>query len=97
MRKIVIKPKKLHKLAKEFIRSHALPENNLEGGRPKTYSDSFILTVASIQRLGGFSFREALKYCENSFSEVPSLSSFHERLKTFPQGFVSNFITQLGV
>jgi len=97
MRKTVIKPKKLHKLAKEFIRLHPLPENNLEGGRPKTYPDSLILTLASVQRLGEFSFRETLEYCGTCFARVPSVSSFHERLETFPRGFVRNFITQLGV
>src|SRR3989344_4126799 len=97
MRKIVIKPKKLHKLAQEFVRSHTLPENNLEGGRPKTYSDSLILTIASVQRLGEFSFRETLEYCEDFFSKVPSLSSFHERLETFPRGLIRDFIAQLGV
>ena len=97
MRKIVIRPKKLYKLAKEFVRLHALPENNLEGGRPKTYPDSLILTIASIQKLGEFSFRETLEYCGDSFSKVPSLSSFYERLETFPRGFIRNFIAQLGV
>jgi len=97
MRKIVIRPKRLHKLAKEFVRSSALPENNLEGGRPKTYPDSLILTIASIQRLGEFSFRETLEYCGTCFTGVPSVSSFHERLETFPREFVRNFITQLGV
>ena len=97
MRKIVIRPKKLHKLAKEFIRLHPLGENNLEGGRPKTYSDSLILTIASIKRLGEFSFRETLEYCGDFFSKVPSLSSFHEPLKTFPRQFVTNLIIKLGV
>ena len=96
MRKIVIKPKRLHKLAKEFIRLHPLPENNMEGGRPKTYSNSLILTIASIQKLGEFSFRETLKYCESYFAGVPSLSSFHERLEIFPRGFIKNFIAHLG-
>jgi len=97
MRKIIIRPKKLHKLAKEFIRLHSLPENNLEGGRPKTYPDSVILAIASVQRLGEFSFRETLEYCEDFFSEMPSLSSFHERLETFPRGLIRDFIAQLGV
>jgi hypothetical protein len=96
MRKTAINPKRLHKLAKEFVRLHASPESNLEGGRPKTYSDSLILTIASIQRLGEFSFRETLEYCQPHFVGVPSLSSFHERLEAFPRGFVKNFIAQLG-
>ena len=97
MRKIVIRPKKLHKLAKKFVRLHALPENNLEGGRPKNYSDSLILTLASIQRLGEFSFRETLEFSGASFESVPCLSSFHERLKTFPHRFIRDFIAQLGI
>jgi len=97
MRKIVIRPKKLYKLAKAFLRQHLLSENNLEGGRPKTYPDSLILTIASIQKLGEFSFRETLEYSETCFAAVPSLSSFHERLETFPRGFIKNFIAQLGV
>jgi hypothetical protein len=97
MKKIVIRPKKLYKLAKEFVRLNTLPENNLEGGRPKTYPDSLILTIASVQRLGRFSFRETLEYCGNSFPKVPSLSSFYERLEIFPRGFIRNFISQLGV
>ncbi len=84
-------------MAKEFIRLHSLPENNLEGGRPKTYPDSLILTLASIQRLGEFSFRETMEYCGTSFPEVPSLSSFHERLEAFPRGFVKSFIAELGI
>ncbi len=96
MRRIIIRPKKLHKLAKEFIRLHPLPENNLEGGRPKTYSSSLILTIAAIQKLGEFSFRETLEYCEGYFTAVPSLSSFHERLGIFPRGFIKSFITNLG-
>ncbi len=97
MRKIIIRPKKLHMLAKEFLRSRPIPENNLEGGRPKTYEDSFILTIAAIKRLGEFSFRETLEYCDTCFPRVPSISSFHERLETFPKGLVKSFIAQLGV
>ncbi len=97
MRKIIIRPKKLHKLAKEFLGSHSLIKNNIEGGRPKTYSDSLVLTIASIKRLGGFSFRETLEYCGTRFTKVPSLSSLHERLETFPSELIKNFVAQLGV
>jgi hypothetical protein len=97
MRKTVIRPKKLHALAKKFICSYALSKNNPEGGRPKTYPDSLILTIAAIQRLREFSFRETLEYCGNLFPKVPSLSSFHERLETFPRGLLKNFISELGV
>ena len=97
MRKIVIRPKRLYVLAKEFVRLHPLAEHGLEGGRPKTYPDALILTIATTQRLGDFSFREALEYCGYFFLKVPSLSSYHERLGTLPRGFIRSFIIQLGV
>ena len=59
MRRTTIKPKILYQLAKEYM--HTLPRRMYpRGGRPRTYDDALILTIASIQNLNQYSFREAL-------------------------------------
>lgn len=93
---MTIRPKKLRQLAREFLAASSLAERNAEGGRPKTYSDDLILTIAAVQKLGRFSFREALEYCKDSFPDLPSLSAYHERLQTFPQRLRKDFIAHLG-
>lgn len=96
MRKISIRPKKLYQLAKEFLRSRPISSKNSDGGRPKEYPDALILTIASVQKLGNLSFRQSLEYCGTFFSDVPSLSSYHERLEGFPQKIRRDFIVHLG-
>ena len=97
MRRIVLRPKKLYKLAREFIHLYSLPNENISnGGRPKAYSDALILTIMSIQKLGRFSFRETLEYCEAFFQKVPSLSSYYERIEIFPKKLFRKFIAHLG-
>lgn len=97
MRRTTIKPHRLHKLAQKFVRSNPMPRQNIaNGGRPKAFSDAMILTIMSIQRLGQFSFRETLKYCGDFFPEVPSLSSYHERIEIFPKRLFKKFFAHLG-
>lgn len=94
---MTIRPKKLRQLAREFLSTRPLAERNPEGGRPKAYPDDLILAIASVQKLGRFSFREALKYCKSYFPDLPSLSAYYERLQTFPKKLRKDFIAHLGV
>ena len=96
MRRTSIKPKRLHLLAQEYLGTKHIPPPNPKGGRPRTYDDALILTVACIQNLNGYSFREALEYCEDHFPELPALSSYHERLSKFTSDIAEGFIKFIG-
>lgn len=95
MRRTAIKPKRLYQLSREFMASQPCPGFNPEGGRPRTYDDSLILAIASIQNLHQFSFREALEFCEDFFPDLPTLSTYHYRLKTFNPRLPRKFIEYL--
>lgn len=98
MRKTAIRPKKLSQLARQFLREHSLPERSTDaaGGRPKSYPDDLILTLAAVQRLGPYSFRQALAYCADFFPDLPSLSAYYERLQALPKKLIKDFIAHLG-
>lgn len=83
MRRTTIKPKKLYELAREYLSTRHIPAPNSKGGRPRDYDDALILTIASIQNLNQYSFREALEYCEDYFADLPVLSTYHDRLSKF--------------
>lgn len=94
MRK-TISPKTIYHLAKEFAK---LEKKTLKKrGRPTEYSQSLVLTVASIQNLYGFSFRETLEFCQFFLGEMPSLSTFHYRVNTLNPETVKQFIAFLGM
>lgn len=96
MRRTSIKPKRLYQLAKEYLASRPVPPPNPKGGRPRDYDDALILTIASIQNLNQYSFREALEYCEDYFSDLPALSTYHERLSKFTSDIAQGFIEHIG-
>ncbi len=96
MRRTAIKPKRLYELAQEYMASRPVPLPNPQGGRPRTYDDVLILTIASIQNLNQYSFREALEYCEDHFSNLPSLSTYHDRLSQFTSDIAQGFIEYIG-
>jgi len=95
MRRTTIKPKILYRLAQEYIRT--LPRRTYaKGGRPRTYDDALILTIASLQNLNQYSFREALEYCEDYFSGLPALSTYHDRLSQFNASIAQGFTEYIG-
>lgn len=96
MRRTSIKPKKLYELAGEYLAGCHVPPPNLKGGRPRTYDDALILTIASIQNLNQYSFREALEYCEDHFKELPALSTYHDRLSRLTSDIAQGFIEYIG-
>lgn len=96
MRRTAIKPKRLYQLAVEFMASRPARTSHGEGGRPRIYDDALILTIASIQNLHQFSYREALEFCEDYFTELPTLSTYHYRLETFSPDIPQGFIEHLG-
>ena len=95
MRRTTIKPKILYQLAKEYM--SALPCRRYpKGGRPRTYDDALILTIAAIQNLNQYSFRETLEYSEDHFSDLPALSTYHDRLAEFTPDIAQGFIEYTG-
>lgn len=96
MRRTAIKPKKLYELAREYLATRHVPPPNPKGGRPRTYDDALILTIASIQNLNQYSFREALEYCEDYFADLPALSTYHDRLAQFTSDIAQGFIEYTG-
>lgn len=97
MRRTAIKPKRLYELAREYLALRHVPTPpNPEGGRPRTYDDALILTIASIQNLNQYSFREALEYCEDYFEELPALSTYHDRLAMLTSDIAQGFVEYTG-
>lgn len=96
MRRTAIKPKRLYQLAREYLAEKHVPPPNLHGGRPRTYDDALILTIACIQNLNQYSFREALEYCEDFFPDLPALSSYYDRLAQFTSDIAQGFIEHIG-
>jgi hypothetical protein len=96
MRRTAIKPKRLHQLAQEYLSVRPVLPPNPKGGRPRDYDDALILTIACIQNLNQYSFREALEYCEDHFPALPALSSYHERLAKFSSDTAQGFIEFVG-
>lgn len=93
MRRTAIKPKQIYQLARKYIASR--PGQESQGGRPRTFDNSLILTIASIQNLHQFSFREALEYCEDFFKDLPTLATYHYRLSKLPPDIPRGFIEYL--
>lgn len=96
MRRTSIKPQRLYQLAQEYVSGRPVAPSNPKGGRPRTYDDALILTIASIQNLNSYSFREALEYCEDHFPDLPALSTYHDRLAQFTPDITQGFIEHIG-
>lgn len=96
MRRTTIKPKRLYELAREYLSTRPAYCPSPEGGRPRTYDDALILTIASIQNLNQYSFREALEYCEDYFSDLPALSTYHDRLSQLTPDIAQGFVEHIG-
>ena len=73
-----------------------MPISNPGGGRPREYDDALILTIACIQNLNSYSFREALEYCEDYFKELPALSTYHDRLALLTSDIAQGFVEYIG-
>ena len=96
MRRTTIKPKRLYELACEYMALRHVPLSYPEGGRPREYNDALILTIACLQNLNQYSFREALEYCEDYFKELPALSGYHDRLKLLSSDIAQGFVEYTG-
>lgn len=96
MRRTTIKPKRLYQLAQEYMSSRPILLPNSKGGRPRIYDDALILTIVSVQNLNQYSFREVLEYCEDYFSDLPVLSTYHDRLSQFSSDIAQGFIEYIG-
>ena len=70
--------KKLLQLIEERLKQ--LPSKKRKRGRPKVYSDSFILLIYFIKVLRNYSFRDTVFYLEEILGEkIPSISTLHYR------------------
>lgn len=95
MRRTTIKPKRLYQLAKTYMAKRHASQNPL-GGRPREYDDALILTIACLQNLNQYSFREVLEYCEDYFEELPVLSTYHDRLALLTSDIAQGFVEYIG-
>lgn len=86
----------MHELAREFLAKEKVVATHAKGGRPRDYDDALILTIACIQNLHQFSFREALEFCGDLFSELPTLSTYHYRLSKILPKIAQGFVAFLG-
>jgi len=91
-----LEPKRVYELAKEFLRAKGYVRSHPKGGRPQTYDEAFILTLAIMQNLRDFSFRETLEFGKEVFGRVPGLFTFWYRIKTMPTEFISEFTAFVG-
>lgn len=96
MRRTAIRPARIYELAREFLGESKVPLGSRKGGRPRTFDDALVLTIACVQNLHQFSYREALEFCGDIFPEVPTLSTYHYRLKKFSSGTGQKFVEFLG-
>jgi Transposase DDE domain len=96
MRRTAIKPKRIYELAQEFLLEKKITTFNPRGGRPRDYDDALILTIACIQNLHQFSFRETLEFCGDIFPDLPSLSTYHYRLSKISSKTARGFVAYLG-
>ena len=96
MRRTSIKPKRIYELAQEYLSDNKIIVSHPYGGRPRDYDDALIITIACIQNLHQFSFREALEFCEDIFPELPTLSTYHYRLSKISSKVARGFVAYLG-
>lgn len=96
MRRTAIRPARIYELAREFLGESKVAPSGTKGGRPRSFDDALILTIACVQNLHQFSYREALEFCGDIFPAIPTLSTYHYRLKKFSSGTGQKFIEFLG-
>jgi Transposase DDE domain len=96
MRRTAIRPARMYELAREFLAAKKVVIHHEKGGRPRDYDDALILTIACIQNLHQFSFREALEFCGDIFPELPTLSTYHYRLSKISPKIAQGFVAHLG-
>lgn len=93
MRRTAIKLGKINQLVEEFISSKHLPLDRSKGGRPRIFDDTLILTLACIQNLHQFSYRETLEFSQDYLKkELPELSTYHYRIKRIDTGLIQDLI-----
>jgi hypothetical protein len=93
MRRTTIKPLQMYSFANEFLSTIRYPR---VAGRPRIYDDALIITIACVQNLYSFSFREALEFCADYFPDLPVLSTYHYRLQRIHANTITKFIEFLG-
>lgn len=96
MRRTAIRPARIYGLAREFLGTPKAAPGNGKGGRPRQYDDALVLTIACVQNLHQFSYREALEFCGDLFPDVPALATYHYRLKRMSGGTGQRFVEFLG-
>lgn len=92
MKRTTISPYQLYTIIEEYTRGLKTSTR----GRPRLYSDTLILTIAGIQNLYGFSYRESLDFARWFFTEVPSLADFHYRISCIDIRILEEFLMFLG-
>jgi hypothetical protein len=95
MRRTTVSPKQIYAFANEFLAAQRR-QGRYGPGRPKLYNDALIISIACVQNLYSFSFRETLEFCESQYAFLPVLSGYHYRLRQLPADTIRKFIEFLG-
>jgi hypothetical protein len=93
MRRTTLSPKVIYQYAHEFSKMKKLPRGR---GRPRAYSEAFVISIAAMQNLYNLSFREALEFVEIDFKGIPCLSTFHYRVTALEAEHLEQFLAFLG-
>lgn len=93
MRRTAIKLNRIYELAQDYIASRHNPTDKSKGGRPRIFSEALILTLACLQNLHQFSFREVLEFNQDYLKKkAPTLSTYHYRIKRVPIEIIQDFV-----
>ena len=84
------------KMSEEFFASLPKEETKPQRGRPKKYSDAFILAIRVYQQARRYSIREVLEEVESLGWEVPVPSNYIYRVDKLGVQLVERFVAYLG-
>ncbi|OAQ21816.1 transposase [Thermosulfurimonas dismutans] len=91
MRRSKLRLKTIFKITRAIINEKPLAFR----GRPKTYSDAFIISIFLYQTLKNLSYREALEEAFDILGRRPALSTYHYRVSKFPKQSLKILLQEL--
>ena len=93
MRRSKLKLKVIYKITKSIIKEKPLTFR----GRPRTYSDVFIISVFLYQTLKNLSYREVLEETSDILGKRPALSTYHYRVSKLPEQMLKALLHELAL
>ena len=91
MRRSKLRLKTIFKITRAIINEKPL----IFRGRPKTYSDAFIISIFLYQTLKNLSYREVLEEAFDILGRRPALSTYHYRVSKLPKSLLKFLLREL--